>query len=96
MPLELKPYDVAEHLDSEEEIRLYLEAAFEDGDPAVITAALGNVARAHGMTRIAADAGISRAGLYKALSERGNPSLETLMAIIRSFGMRLTVEPASA
>lgn len=94
MAIELKTYDVAEHLDSEDEIRLYLEAAFDDGDPAVITHAIGNVARARGMSKIAADAGISRAGLYKALGAGGNPSLETLSAILRSFGMRLSVAPA--
>jgi probable addiction module antidote protein len=94
MGIELKTYDVAEHLDSADEIRLYLEAAFEDGDPAVIVHALGNVARAQGMTKIAADTRMSRAGLYKALGEGGNPSLETLSAVLRSFGMRLAVAPA--
>jgi len=94
MAIELKAYDVAEHLDNEDEICLYLEAAFEDGDPAVITHALGNVARARGMTKIAADVGISRAGLYKALGEKGNPSLDTLTAIVRAFGMKLTVAKA--
>jgi probable addiction module antidote protein len=61
----IKTYDVAEHLGDEEDIRHYLEAAFEDGDPAVIALALGNVARARGMSKVAADAGISRAGLYR-------------------------------
>ena len=92
MALELKTYDVAEHLTSEEEIRLYLDAAFEDGDAAIIANALGNVAR--GMTRIASEAGISRAGLYKAVGENGNPSLQTLVALLRAFGMKLKVEPA--
>lgn len=94
MAIELATYDVAEHLDSEEEIRLYLEAAFEDGDTKVITNAIGNVARARGMTEVAKSAGISRAGLYRALGEQGNPSLETLSAILHSFGMRLTVAAA--
>ncbi|MFN3553442.1 MAG: addiction module antidote protein [Novosphingobium meiothermophilum] len=94
MALELKTYDVAEHLTSEEEIRLYLDAAFEDGDAAIIANALGNVARARGMTRIASEAGISRAGLYKAVGENGNPSLQTLVALLRAFGMKLKVESA--
>lgn len=94
MAIELKAYDVAEHLDSEEEIRLYLEAAFEDGDPKVITNAIGNVARARGMSEVARQAGISRPGLYKALGEGGNPSLETLSAILRSFGVRLSIAAA--
>lgn len=94
MAIELKTYDVAERLDSEEEIRLYLEAAFEDGDPKVITNAIGNVARARGMSEVAKQAGVSRAGLYKALGEGGNPSLETLSAILRSFGVRLSIAAA--
>ncbi|WP_343611126.1 addiction module antidote protein [Novosphingobium sp.] len=94
MAIELTTYDVAEHLDSEEEIRLYLEAAFEDGDPKVITNAIGNVAKARGMSEVAKSAGISRAGLYRALGENGNPSLETLSAILHSFGMRLAVAAA--
>ncbi|MDP9057306.1 MAG: putative addiction module antidote protein [Pseudomonadota bacterium] len=91
MALALKNYDVAEHLDSEDELRRYLEAAFEDGDATVIAHALGNAARARGMTKVAAEAGISRAGLYKALGEGGNPSLETLSSILRTLGMRLSV-----
>lgn len=94
MAIQLKPYDVAEHLDSEEETRLYLEAAFEDGDARVITNAIANVARARGMSEVARQAGVSRAGLYKALGENGNPSLETLSAILRSFGVRLSIAAA--
>lgn len=96
-PLVLRTYDVAEHLDKEEDIRLYLEAAFEDSDPAVIKHAIAAVARARGMGDIAQKAGISRAGLYRALSDEGNPTLDTLSAILGTFGMRLSVatrEPA--
>lgn len=91
MAIELKPYDVAEHLDSEEEIRLYIEAAFEDGDPQIIKNAIANVARAHGMTEIANKAGITRAGLYKALGETGNPSFATMSAIVKALGLRMSV-----
>ena len=90
-PLELKTYDVAERLETEEDIRFYLEAAFEDGDPLLIKHAIADVARARGMADIAQQAGISRAGLYRALSEEGNPTLETLSAILGTFGMRLSV-----
>jgi len=92
--MELKTYDVAERLGNPEDIRHYLEAAFEDGDPQVIKLAIANVARARGMTEIARQAGISRPGLYRALSEEGNPTLDTLAAILATFGMRLSVAEA--
>jgi probable addiction module antidote protein len=91
MPIELKSYDVAERLDSNDEIRHYLDAAFEDGDPAIIKNALANAARARGMSEIAKDAGITRAGLYRALSEDGNPTLETMLKLTRALGVRLAI-----
>lgn len=94
MSLETKPFDIAAHLDSDEEIRLYLEAAFEDGDPLLIKSAIADVARAKGMTEVARQAGISRGGLYKALGKDGNPSLDSLSAILASVGMRLSVAAA--
>lgn len=90
---DLKTWDIAEQLESEEDMRLYLEAAFEDGDPDLIRHAIGDVARARGMTAIAQQAGISRAGLYRALGDGGNPTLGTLAAILASFGLRLSVAP---
>jgi len=93
---ELQTYDVAELLDSEEEMFLYLEAAFEDGDPAVIKNALANVARARGMTEIAKTAGITRAGLYRALSDEGNPTLDTIRRILGALGLQIAVRPAAA
>ena len=71
MPLETRPWDAAEHLDTPEAIAAYLEAAFEDGDPKLVAAALGDVARAHGMTQLAREAGLARESLYRALSETG-------------------------
>lgn len=91
MAIQLSTYDVAEHLDSEEDIRLYIEAAFEDGDPQVIKNAIANVARARGMTDIASKAGITRAGLYKALGESGNPSFATMASIVKALGLRMSV-----
>ena len=84
-------WDVTEHLDSEAAIAAYLDAVFEDGDPALIKAAIGDVARARGMSDIAAKAGITRAGLYKALSETGNPSFATVAAVVKALGVRLAV-----
>ncbi len=84
-------WDVTEYLDSDERIAGYLDAVFEDGDPALIKAAIGDVARAKGMTEVAAKSGISRAGLYKALGENGNPSFETMAAIMKAIGVRIAV-----
>jgi probable addiction module antidote protein len=91
MSLATRPWDVTEHLDSEEAIAAYLDAVFEDGDSALMKAAIGDVARARGMTEIAAKAGITRAGLYKALSENGNPSFATIASVMKALGVRLSV-----
>jgi probable addiction module antidote protein len=91
MSLATRPWDVTEHLDSEGAIAAYLDAVFEDGDNALMKAAIGDVARARGMTEIAAKAGITRAGLYKALSENGNPSFATIASVMKALGVRLSV-----
>lgn len=88
-------YDAAEQLDSPEEIAAYIEAALEDGDPRVIAHALGTVARARGMSDIARKTGLGRESLYKALSPDGNPSLATVLKVVRALGVRLNAEPAS-
>jgi probable addiction module antidote protein len=95
MPLQTTRWDGSEYLDSEEKIFAYLEAAFEDGDPAAITHALGNVARARGMTSIAKEAGITREALYRALSETGDPKLSTLMGVMKALGIQLAAKPAA-
>ena len=84
-----RPWDAADHLESDEDIVAYLEAAFEDGDPALIAAALGDAARAKGMTKIAADAGLGRESLYKALSPNGNPEFATVLKVLRALGLGL-------
>ncbi|WP_442582681.1 addiction module antidote protein [Mesorhizobium sp. ASY16-5R] len=94
MPLETTKWDATEFLNDEETIFAYIEAAFEDGDPAVITKALGNVARARGMTSIAKEAGVTREALYKALNENGDPRLSTLAGVTKALGFKLTVTPA--
>lgn len=85
------PWDPTEHLDSEEAIAAYLGAAFEDGDVALIKAALSDVAKARGMTEIAEKAGYTRAGLYKALSETGNPSFDLISHVVKALGVKMTV-----
>jgi probable addiction module antidote protein len=85
------PWDTAEHLDTAEDIAAYLEAAFEDGDPALVTHALGVAARARGMTDVARKAGMGRQSLYKALSPDGRPEFATVLNVVRALGLRLTV-----
>ena len=82
-------WDPAEHLETEEDMAAYLEAALEDGDPVLVAAALGDIARAKGMTQIARETGLGRESLYKALSAEGNPEFATVLKVLRSLGLRL-------
>jgi len=86
-----RPWDPAERLDSPEAIAAYLDAAMEEGDPALIAAALGDVARARGMTQMARDTGVTREALYRALSPDGNPEFSTVLKVMKSLGLRLSV-----
>jgi probable addiction module antidote protein len=85
------PWDSAKHLKTEDDIAHYLEAVFEDGDPALIAHALGVVARAKGMSKIARAAGLGRESLYKALSPDGNPEFVTVLKVIRALGLKFKV-----
>ncbi|MFC4307617.1 addiction module antidote protein [Steroidobacter flavus] len=89
-------YDVVDYLKSEEDIAAYLEACMEEAgdDAAYIAAALGDIARARGMAQLAKDTGISREGLYKALSPDGNPSLATVLKVVKALGLKLTPKVA--
>ena len=91
--LKLSKWDSAEHLKTEEDIALYLDACFEEAadDAPFIAKALGTVARARGMTQLARDTGLGRESLYKALSGEGNPSFETILKVTRALGLRITV-----
>jgi len=91
---ETRPWDAAEHLETEEDMVAYLDAALEDGDPAVIVAALGDIARAKGMSQIAREAGLGRESLYKALSPTGNPEFATILKVVGALGLRLHVQSA--
>lgn len=84
-----KPYDSAEYLETTEDMAAYLEAALEDGDPRVIVHALGNIARARGMSQIARDTGLGRESLYKALSPEGNPEFATVLKVVQALGIKL-------
>ena len=93
MPLKTTPWDSADHLRTEEERASYLAAALEEapGDAAFITNALGTVARSRNMSQLARDTGLTREGLYKALSPDGNPSFGTVLKVMHALGVQLTV-----
>jgi probable addiction module antidote protein len=84
-----RKWDAAEHLKTEADMAAYLEAALEDGDPALVAAALGDIARAKGMSEIAREAGLGRESLYKALSAEGNPEFSTILKVVKALGLRL-------
>lgn len=89
-------YDVAEHLRTAEEMAAYLDAWLEEApdDVSGIARALGDIARAKGMSQVAKEAGLSRESLYRALSEDGNPSFATVLKVARALGVRLHAQPA--
>ncbi len=89
-------YDVAEHLRTPEEMAAYLEASMEEahGDATLVAKALGNIARARGMSQMARDTGLSRESLYKALSGERTPSFDTILKVVGALGLKLHAEPA--
>ncbi|MDR3352055.1 MAG: putative addiction module antidote protein [Zoogloeaceae bacterium] len=96
IPKEFSRFDAANYLKSEEDMRLYLEACFAEdpGDGSLIRAALSDIARANSMTQLSHDTGLTREGLYKALSRDGNPEFSTILKVTRALGMKLTVTHA--
>ncbi|QKM63574.1 putative addiction module antidote protein [Polynucleobacter antarcticus] len=90
------PYDVADHLRTPQEMAAYLEACIEEsnGDPAFITKALGDIARAKGMTQVAKDAGLSRESLYKALSGDHSPGFDTILRVMHALGLSFHAVPS--
>jgi probable addiction module antidote protein len=84
-------WDPASHLSCAEDVAAYLEAALQEGDPQIVAAALGDIARAKGMSQIARDAGLGRESLYKSLSSSGNPELATVLRVISALGLQLHV-----
>ena len=91
MTLETTRWDAADTLQTKEDIAAYLDAVLEDGDPELLKAALGDIARAKGMTELARAAGLGRTGLYKALSPDGNPEFVTVAKVLKALGLRLSV-----
>ena len=94
--IKLRKWDSAEHLKTEDDMAQYLESCFDEAgnDAAFIAKALGNIARAKGMTELSRETGLGRESLYKALSGQGNPSFATILKVISALGIKLHAEPA--
>lgn len=90
------PFDPADYLNSEADVVDWLKIWMEDGSPEEIAKAIGDIARSKGMTEIARKTGLGRQALYNALSENGNPTLGTLMAVLDALGLQLSVQPKAA
>lgn len=90
---ELAEFDATEYLNSEEDVAAYLTTVLEEDDPALLAAALGDIARARGMTQVAKDAGIAREALYKALRPGSEPRFETISRVCAALGVRLVAKP---
>ncbi|WP_440608857.1 addiction module antidote protein [Acinetobacter baumannii] len=93
MAIKLRKWDSAEHLKTEEDMQAYLQACIEEsnGDAAFIAKALGNIAKAKGMTQLAKDTGLGRESLYKALSGDVNPSFDTIIKVVKALNLRLAI-----
>ncbi len=94
--METSKFDIAEYLDSNEMIAEYLNAVLEEGNDADIITAIGHIAKAVGMTKIAEKTGMSRPSLYKALSDGAKPQFETIMKVLKAIGGQIRVTPVSA
>jgi len=94
MALETKLFDIAESLADHDRVQAYLSEAFETNDPAFIASAIGDVVRARNMSALSKETKLSRETLYNALSKSGNPTLTTLLGIMKALGLRLNVETA--
>lgn len=91
------PFKASDHLKTRKDIVAYLNAALEDGEPAVLLEALRNVAQAKGgIAALAKTAGVSRESLYRTLSRRGNPKIDTVMALLRAMGLKLSIDQRKA
>lgn len=90
----IKNWDASEYFKTEQDIIEYLDAAAETGDPALLQAAIGDVAKARGMGQIAKEVGVGRESLYKSLSRDGNPSFQTILKVIHALGGRISIQSA--
>jgi len=95
-PVKIARFDAADYLDSEVAIAAYINAALEEGDADLLMAAIADVAKARGIAKVAADAGVGRESLYKTLSPGSKPKLETVFKLMHALGVKLTVAPEAA
>lgn len=91
----IKPWDPSDHLETEADAVAYLDAALEAGDPQLVAAVLGDIARAQGMSKVAAASGLGRESLYKSLSINGNPEFATVLKIVDALGLRFRTSAAA-
>lgn len=96
MTVRTSDWDASEYLETDEDVSEYLTAIMEEGDPALLQAALGDVAKAHGMSEIVRSAHVGRESLYKSLSADGNPSFQTIAKVLAVLGIRMSFSPAAA
>lgn len=98
MGVKFKRFDAADYLETEDDIVEFMDAVMEEdgNDPALIARALGAVARARNMSQLSRDTGLTREGLYKALSGEGNPSFDTIMKVAHALGLKVKFEPVAA
>ncbi len=94
--METSKFDIADYLDSNEMIAEYLNSVLEEGDNSNIITAIGHIAKAIGMTKIAKETGLSRPSLYKALSDGAKPQFETIMKVLKAIGGQIKINPTSA
>jgi probable addiction module antidote protein len=92
---ELSEFDPSKYLDDDEAVADYIRLAIEDGDPGLLAAALGDVARARGMTQVAQSAGLTREALYKALRADASPRFDTIQRVCKAIGVKLTAAAAT-
>ena len=97
MIVELKKWDIQDHLKTDEDRQAYLEAALEEAgdDPVYIAHILGDIAKSYGMTKLAQETGLSREGLYKSFGRQGNPSFVTVSKVANALGLKLTFQQIS-
>lgn len=93
--MDTSKFDIADYLDSKEMITEYINAVLADGNDSDLIAAIGNIAKSIGMTKIAKETGLSRPSLYKALSDGSKPQFETIMKVLRAIGGQIQVSPVS-
>lgn len=96
MTLKTRPFDAAEYLDTEEGIAAYLSSILEENDAGLLAQALGDIAKARGMSAVAADAGLTREALYKALRPNASPRFDTIARVCTALGLKITVQAAKA